>query len=159
MSIALGQKKGKLHPVEIQTLKDILKYVTHLIETTLKTDARVKEIAETLVDARGFLYLGRGINYPIALEGALKMKEISYIPCEGYPAGEMKHGPIALIEKDVPVVFLAPLDNLLEKVLSNMEEVKARGGRNLAKSVTVEYRSLPAELYLLPSLFASNDLP
>jgi glucosamine--fructose-6-phosphate aminotransferase (isomerizing) len=132
LSIALGQKKRKLHPIEIQTLKDILQDIPHLIETTLKTDAQVREIAETLVETKGFLYLGRGINYPVALEGALKMKEISYIPCEGYPAGEMKHGPIALIEKGVPVVFLAPLDSLLEKVLSNMEEVKARGGRIIA---------------------------
>ena len=79
--------------------------------------------------ARGFLYLGRGINYPVALEGALKLKEISYIHAEGYPAGEMKHGPIALIDEELPVVVLAPFDNLREKIVSNIQEVKSRGGK------------------------------
>jgi glucosamine--fructose-6-phosphate aminotransferase (isomerizing) len=132
LGIAMGIRKGKLHPLEIQTLKEMLKDLPRLIEKTLRTDAKVREIAKTLVDARGFLYLGRGIHYPIALEGSLKMKEISYIHAEGYPAGEMKHGPIALIEKGVPVVFLAPVDSLHEKILSNIEEVKARGGRIIA---------------------------
>ena len=89
-------------------------------------------MAKTLAAARSILYLGRGINYPVALEGALKMKELSYIHAEGYPAGEMKHGPIALIEKDVPAIFIAPIDSLHEKILSNIEEVKARGGRVIA---------------------------
>jgi glucosamine--fructose-6-phosphate aminotransferase (isomerizing) len=132
LGIALGIRKGKLHPLEIQTLKEMLKDLPRLIEKTLRTDAKVREIAKTLVDTKGFLYLGRGIHYPIALEGSLKMKEISYIHAEGYPAGEMKHGPIALIEEGVPVVFLAPLDSLHEKILSNIEEVKARGGRIIA---------------------------
>jgi glucosamine--fructose-6-phosphate aminotransferase (isomerizing) len=132
LSIALGIKKGKIHRLEIQTLKEMLMELPSLIDKTLKTGAEIREIAKTLIDSRGFLYLGRGINYPIALEGSLKMKEISYIPSEGYPAGEMKHGPIALIEQGMPVVFLAPLDSLLEKNLSNIEEVKARGGRVIA---------------------------
>jgi len=89
-------------------------------------------VAKTLAAARSILYLGRGINYPVALEGALKMKELSYIHAEGYPAGEMKHGPIALIEKGVPAIFIAPIDSLHEKILSNIEEVKARGGRVIA---------------------------
>lgn len=103
--------------------------VPSLIERTLKLDRRLKDIARMLISTKNFLFLGRGINYPVALEGALKMKEISYIPSEGYPAGEMKHGPIALIEKGLPVVFLAPFDHLHDKISSNIEEVKARGGR------------------------------
>ncbi|MEW6116797.1 MAG: glutamine--fructose-6-phosphate transaminase (isomerizing) [Nitrospirota bacterium] len=98
----------------------------------LKTSSLIADLAGTLTSARGFLFLGRGINYPIALEGALKLKEISYIPAEGYPAGEMKHGPIALIEERSPVVVVAPADELFEKILSNIEEVKARGGRVIA---------------------------
>jgi glucosamine--fructose-6-phosphate aminotransferase (isomerizing) len=85
--------------------------------------------ARVYFKARGFLFLGRGINYPIALEGALKLKEISYIHAEGYPAGEMKHGPIALIDEELPVVVLAPRDNLREKIISNIQEVKSRGGK------------------------------
>jgi len=85
-----------------------------------------------LLRARDFLFLGRGINYPIALEGALKLKEISYVHAEGYPAGEMKHGPIALIDEDLPVVALCPRGRVYEKMLSNVQEVKARGGRVIA---------------------------
>jgi glutamine---fructose-6-phosphate transaminase (isomerizing) len=129
LGIALGIRKGKLNAVEIDTLTHFLHDLPSLIRQTLKTDAAIQAVARTLVDARSILYLGRGINYPVALEGALKMKELSYIHAEGYPAGEMKHGPIALVEKGMPIVFLAPMDDLHEKVLSNIEEVKARGGR------------------------------
>jgi glucosamine--fructose-6-phosphate aminotransferase (isomerizing) len=103
-----------------------------LVEATVALSSKVEEIACEYLTARDFLYLGRGINYPIALEGALKLKEISYIHAEGYPAGEMKHGPIALIDKEMPVVILAPKDRHYEKVVSNMEEVIARGGRVIA---------------------------
>ena len=92
----------------------------------------MESIARRYMHARDFLYLGRGINYPIALEGSLKLKEISYIHAEGYPAGEMKHGPIALIDENMPVVVLAPKNEHYEKVVSNMEEVIARGGRVIA---------------------------
>ena len=95
-------------------------------------NGRVEKIARNYMNARDFLYLGRGINYPIALEGALKLKEISYIHAEGYPAGEMKHGPIALIDENMPVVILAPRNSNYEKVVSNMEEVIARSGRVIA---------------------------
>lgn len=132
LGIALGIKKGKLTAVQIQTLKSVLMDLPCLIRKALKTGDKSREIAETLAQAKGLLYLGRGVNYPVALEGALKMKELSYIHAEGYPAGEMKHGPIALIEEGVPVVVLAPLDGLHEKILSNIEEIKARGGRILA---------------------------
>ena len=90
--------------------------------------ARSAELARAFQHHRDFLYLGRGVNYPIALEGALKLKEISYIHAEGYPAGEMKHGPIALIDEEMPVVAIAPQDAVFEKMLSNIEEVKARSG-------------------------------
>jgi glucosamine--fructose-6-phosphate aminotransferase (isomerizing) len=98
------------------------------IEKTLELDDKTLSIAKEVYMAKDFLYLGRGVEYPIALEGALKMKEISYIHAEGYPAGEMKHGPIALIDADVPVVALVPHGHLYEKLLSNIEEVKSRGG-------------------------------
>jgi glucosamine--fructose-6-phosphate aminotransferase (isomerizing) len=127
--IALGAKKGKLTDVEIQTLKPFLLDLPRLIRQALQTDEKVREIAKTLVNAKSMLYVGRGINYPVALEGALKMKELAYIHADGYPAGEIKHGPIALVEEGVPVVFVATIDGLHEKILSNIEEVKARGGR------------------------------
>lgn len=99
------------------------------VEKVLATDESIRMAAKDFFKAGGFLYLGRGINYPIALEGALKLKEISYIHAEGYPAGEMKHGPIALIDEELPVVVLAPKDNLHEKIISNIQEVKSRGGK------------------------------
>ena len=95
----------------------------------LKSSDKVKQLAEKYKDARDFLYLGRGYNFPVALEGALKLKEISYIHAEGYPAAEMKHGPIALVDESLPVVFVATRDSYHEKVVSNMQEIKARKGR------------------------------
>jgi glucosamine--fructose-6-phosphate aminotransferase (isomerizing) len=102
------------------------------MEEAISLDRHVEKLAGCYHEARNFIYLGRGMNYPIALEGALKLKEISYIHAEGYPAGEMKHGPIALIDEEMPVVVLAPRDRHYEKVVSNMEEVIARGGRVIA---------------------------
>jgi glucosamine--fructose-6-phosphate aminotransferase (isomerizing) len=102
------------------------------MEQTLDCEKAVEALSHTLMRARDFLYLGRGINYPIALEGALKLKEISYVHAEGYPAGEMKHGPIALIDDQVPVVALCPKGHVYDKMLSNVQEVKARGGRVIA---------------------------
>jgi glucosamine--fructose-6-phosphate aminotransferase (isomerizing) len=152
LGIALGIKKGTLHYIEKQTLKSLLMNLPCLMKKALKTEREIKEIAKTLTDATGFLYLGRGINYPIALEGALKMKELSYIHAEGYPAGEMKHGPIALIDEGVPVVFLAPIDNLHDKILSNIEEVKARGGRVIAiTDAPAALRSKVDDLIVVPS--------
>lgn len=109
-----------------------LKHLPALVEETLKTEELVRGIAQEYSRYRDFLFLGRGINYPIALEGALKLKEISYIHAEGYPVGEMKHGPIALIDENMPVVVLAPADALYEKVLAGVEEVKARDGHVIA---------------------------
>jgi glucosamine--fructose-6-phosphate aminotransferase (isomerizing) len=102
------------------------------MEEMLRSSKQVLEIARKYLTARDFLYLGRGINYPIALEGALKLKEISYIHAEGYPAGEMKHGPIALIDREMPVVVLATQNDVYEKVVSNIEQVRAREGKVIA---------------------------
>ncbi len=112
----------------IQALLELPK----LLERTLKTSQRMEEIASRLYGRSDFLYLGRGINFPIALEGALKLKEISYIHAEGYPAGEMKHGPIALIDEQVPIVTIAPRDDVFDKMLGNIQEAKARGGSIVA---------------------------
>jgi len=128
-TIRMGRASGSI-PVERG--KEMLKELLHLpalMEETLLQEPRIEAVARQYLQARDFLYLGRGMSYPIALEGALKLKEISYIHAEGYPAGEMKHGPIALIDEHVPVVVLAPRDRHYEKVVSNLEEVKARGGR------------------------------
>jgi glucosamine--fructose-6-phosphate aminotransferase (isomerizing) len=103
-----------------------------IVEGSLRASKGVEEIAARFYSRADFLYLGRGVNYPIALEGALKLKEISYIHAEGYPAGEMKHGPIALIDEAMPVVALAPQDAVFEKMLGNIQEAKARGGSVIA---------------------------
>src|SRR5207245_4807921 len=102
------------------------------IQTILDSAPEIEKIAERFKDSSNFLYLGRGYNVPVALEGALKLKEISYIHAEGYPAAEMKHGPIALIDENMPVVFVAPHDSVFDKIVSNIQEVKARGGKVIA---------------------------
>ena len=114
---------------ELKVLMSQLLKIPELIEKVMKKSGEIEALAATLINARDFLYLGRGINYPIALEGALKLKEISYIHAEGYPAGEMKHGSIALIDEAMPVVALAPMNSHFDKILSNIEEVRARGAR------------------------------
>ncbi|RLA59875.1 MAG: glutamine--fructose-6-phosphate aminotransferase, partial [Gammaproteobacteria bacterium] len=98
------------------------------VQQTLELDAAIKQLSEAFIPKRHALFLGRGIQYPIAMEGALKLKEISYIHAEAYPAGELKHGPLALVDDDMPVVAVAPNDELLEKLRSNLEEVRSRGG-------------------------------
>src|SRR5690606_26367436 len=109
-----------------------LENIPQKVEATLKLDKQIQEIAKQFKDASNFLYLGRGYNFPVALEGALKLKEISYIHAEGYPAAEMKHGPIALIDEQMPVVILATNLSAHEKVVSNIQEVKARKGKIIA---------------------------
>jgi glucosamine--fructose-6-phosphate aminotransferase (isomerizing) len=132
LAVHLGQIRGTLSSEESRThLAGLLK-LPQLLGQTLAVSALVDEIARRYQGRRDFLYLGRGINYPIALEGALKLKEISYIHAEGYPAGEMKHGPIALIDESMPVVALAPRDHVFEKMLGNILEAKARGGLVIA---------------------------
>ena len=132
LALHLGRLRGSLSAERCRALLHELAKVPHLMERTLLLSPQIEELARTLAQASDFLFLGRGINYPIALEGALKLKEISYIHAEGYPAGEMKHGPIALIDERLPVVALCPPGRTYEKMLSNVQEVKARGGRVLA---------------------------
>jgi len=132
LTIRLGRARGVIDQNKGREMIAALTELPTLAEKVLGLYPQVIEIACDYLNARDFLYLGRGIHYPIALEGALKLKEISYIHAEGYPAGEMKHGPIALIDSNVPVVVLVPKDRYYEKVVSNMEEVIARGGRVIA---------------------------
>jgi len=132
LALRLGQARGTLSLEASKPHVDALLQLPHVLEETLKIAPEVEEIAGRFHSRTDFLYLGRGINYPIALEGALKLKEISYIHAEGYPAGEMKHGPIALIDERMPVVTLAPHDHVYEKMIGNMQEVKARGGSVIA---------------------------
>jgi glucosamine--fructose-6-phosphate aminotransferase (isomerizing) len=134
LAVALGKARGALSGEKATALIEDLLHLPGKVEHVLELDGEIQAIAKELFKAKEFLYLGRGINYPIALEGALKLKEISYIHAEGYAAGEMKHGPIALIDEDLPVVVLAPAGRLYEKVTSNMEEVKSRGGTIIAVS-------------------------
>jgi glucosamine--fructose-6-phosphate aminotransferase (isomerizing) len=132
LALFLGRKSGNLSVARATAHMDRLREVPRLMEKVLKTDSHIQELAASLFKHKDFLYLGRGINYPIALEGALKLKEISYIHAEGYPAGEMKHGPIALIDGRMPVVTIATNSSVLEKVISNIQEVKTRDGSVLA---------------------------
>jgi glutamine---fructose-6-phosphate transaminase (isomerizing) len=132
LALYLGQVRGTLTEAVVRPHLEALTQLPLLLEKTLQCDPLTEEIAKRFYQRRDFLYLGRGINYPIALEGALKLKEISYIHAEGYPAGEMKHGPIALIDEDMPVVTVAPRDHVFEKMMGNVQEVKARGGSVIA---------------------------
>jgi glutamine---fructose-6-phosphate transaminase (isomerizing) len=132
LAISLGQIRGTLTAETARPHLEALTQLPLLLEQTLKCDPLIEEIARRFYQRSDFLYLGRGINYPIALEGALKLKEVSYIHAEGYPAGEMKHGPIALIDEQMPVVTIAPHDHVFEKMIGNVQEVKARGGSVVA---------------------------
>jgi glucosamine--fructose-6-phosphate aminotransferase (isomerizing) len=132
LAIYLGQIRGTLGPEAARPQLEALTQLPLLLEQALKCEPQMEEIAKRFYQRSDFLYLGRGINYPIALEGALKLKEISYIHAEGYPAGEMKHGPIALIDEQMPVVTIAPDDHVFEKMIGNIQEAKARGGSVVA---------------------------
>ena len=132
MAIALGRKRGTLAPERATALIEELARIPDKIEAILAQEAAIKALADRFTYAPNFLYLGRSFNFPVALEGALKLKEISYIHAEGYPAAEMKHGPIALIDRLMPVVVLATTSHTSEKMISNIEEVKARNGRVIA---------------------------
>jgi glucosamine--fructose-6-phosphate aminotransferase (isomerizing) len=132
LAVALGRSRGTIGDARNRELLSELLAMPDKIEKTLAVDGAVEDIAKAYANRNGFLFIGRGINYPIALEGALKLKEISYIHAEAYPAGEMKHGPIALISEGFPVIALAPRDGLFEKVLSNIQEIKSRDGSIIA---------------------------
>jgi glucosamine--fructose-6-phosphate aminotransferase (isomerizing) len=129
LSVALGRLRGTLSGAGAKKLLADLMRLPNWLDETLKQEEEVQALARELADSTDFLYLGRGINYPIALEGALKLKEISYIHAEGYPAGEMKHGPIALIDESLPVLVLLPRDRYFQKTLGNLKEVESRGGK------------------------------
>ena len=131
ITVLISKRKGLLNK-EGKKIVDALINIPNQIEKILKLNQGIEKLAEEFKDSKNFLYLGRGYNFPVALEGALKLKEISYIHAEGYPAAEMKHGPIALIDENMPVVFIAPKDSTYEKILSNIQEVRARGGRIIA---------------------------
>ncbi|MET4107739.1 glutamine--fructose-6-phosphate transaminase (isomerizing) [Hymenobacter sp. UYP22] len=132
LAMIVGHKRGTLTDTRLRELMVELNNIPAKVEKALLLNDQIEKIAETFKDVPNFLYLGRGYNFPVALEGALKLKEISYIHAEGYPAAEMKHGPIALIDENMPVVVIATKDSSYEKVVSNIQEVKARKGRIIA---------------------------
>ena len=132
MALGIGKKKGTLSDTDYRQIIRELELIPEKVERVLKTNDQIEAIAKEFKDVSNFLYLGRGYNFPVALEGALKLKEISYIHAEGYPAAEMKHGPIALIDDEMPIVVIATKKGNYEKVVSNIQEVKARGGRLIA---------------------------
>jgi glucosamine--fructose-6-phosphate aminotransferase (isomerizing) len=127
LTIALGRRRSLTEERE-RALVTAMQKLPDYVQQTLELDAAIEELSQAFIPKRHALFLGRGIQYPIAMEGALKLKEISYIHAEAYPAGELKHGPLALVDDDMPVVAVAPNDELLEKLKSNLEEVRSRGG-------------------------------
>jgi glucosamine--fructose-6-phosphate aminotransferase (isomerizing) len=128
LALQIANKKGTITASRFQSLLNELESIPEKVEEVLKSNDNIKRLAKKFIKARNFLYLGRGYGFPVALEGALKLKEISYIHAEGYPAAEMKHGPIALIDEEMPVVVIATRNASYEKVVSNIQEVKARKG-------------------------------
>jgi glucosamine--fructose-6-phosphate aminotransferase (isomerizing) len=140
LALYMAQVRGTLSPKEIRGHIEELLQMPNILEHAIRASAPTEKIAERFYNRTDFLFLGRGINYPIALEGALKLKEISYIHAEGYPAGEMKHGPIALIDERMPVVAIAPDDHVFEKMIGNVQEAKARGGCVIAVTTAGDSR-------------------
>lgn len=166
-ALALGKEKGMVPEADYQEIVKELSEIPAKMKEVLKLNERIADLSRTFTYARNFLYLGRGFSYPVALEGALKLKEISYIHAEGYPAAEMKHGPIALIDSDMPVVVIATHNNMYEKVLSNIQEIKARKGRVIAlvskgddtiAKIADEVIELPDTLECLEPLIATIPL-
>ena len=167
LALALADVMGTISHEEYVTIVKGLQEIPAKMEEVLKLNERIADLSRTFTYARNFLYLGRGFSYPVALEGALKLKEISYIHAEGYPAAEMKHGPIALIDSDMPVVVIATHNELYEKVLSNIQEIKARNGRVIAlvskgddtiSKIADEVIELPDTLECLEPLIATIPL-
>lgn len=153
LALLFGKRRGVLGSERSRTLIEDLVNLPSLVQHSLEQSETIEHIAKKYGHAADFLYLGRGINYPIALEGALKLKEISYIHAEGYPAGEMKHGPIALIDEQMPVVVLIPKDSVYDKMLSNVKEAEARGGRIIAltDAVSPALDDLACEVVRIPT--------
>ena len=167
VTVLMGEAKGTINRDEYLKIVKGLSEIPDKIREVLKTNEKVADLARTFTYAHNFLYLGRGYSYPVALEGALKLKEISYIHAEGYPAAEMKHGPIALIDSDMPVVVIATHNAMYEKVLSNIQEIKARQGRVIAlvskgdvtiSKIADEVIELPDVLECLEPLVATIPL-
>ncbi len=164
LALYLGRQRGFIDEARVKRMLEDLIKLPQLLESLLHQGEELERLSHQFYAKNHFLYLGRGINYPVALEGALKLKEISYIHAEGYPAGEMKHGPIALIDEEMPVVILAPADRTYEKILGNIEEVKTRGGiviafgndgdEDLKKKVDYLFPVPPTSPLLTPVLFA-----
>jgi len=154
LAMDLAARRGSLAPEALEKVATPLRRLRYAIEGALRHEEQVKTVAHRYADASNFLFLGRGVNYPIALEGALKLKEISYIHAEGYPAGEMKHGPIALIDSSMPVVFIATPGRVYEKVLSNMAEVRSRDGVVIAVAAEGDERvsALADEVLWVPEV-------
>lgn len=167
LALALAKEKGTITDEFYTSVVKELSGIPEKIKKMLELNDRISELSRTFTYAHNFLYLGRGYNYPVALEGALKLKEISYIHAEGYPAAEMKHGPIALIDSDMPVVVVAPHDEMYKKVLSNIQEIKARRGKIIAlvskgddtiSKIADEVIEMPETLECLEPLIASIPL-
>ena len=167
LALAIGSEKGTISDAEYQNITEQLWHIPEKMKEVLKLNNKIADLSRTFTYARNFIYLGRGFQYPVALEGALKLKEISYIHAEGYPAAEMKHGPIALIDSDMPVVVIATHNFMYEKVLSNIQEVKARKGRVIAivskgdetiSKIADEVIELPETLECLEPLLATIPL-
>ena len=167
LALALAKEKGTIsNELYSETIRE-LHAIPGKIKKTLEYNGRIAQLSRSFTYARNFLYLGRGYSYPVALEGALKLKEISYIHAEGYPAAEMKHGPIALIDSDMPVVVIAPHDDMYKKVLSNIQEIKARNGKiialvssgdNTISDIADEVVEMPETIECLEPLIASVPL-
>ena len=163
LTIFLAEKRGQISGEEREKLVESLLSLPSLLEMVLSYDSFFDEASKTLKNYRGFLFLGRGHSFPIAMEGALKMKELAYLHAEGYPAGEMKHGPLALIDKDMVIVVICPKDQYYEKTISNLEEAKARGGLIIAigtgqdealQSISEHYLSIPPSHWILSGLLS-----
>ena len=161
LAIAAGRARGELSAADEQKLVRALIEVPRLMAEALKLEPQIEKLSQNLAHVRHALYLGRGTSFPIALEGALKLKEISYIHAEGYAAGELKHGPIALIDETMPVIVIAPFDRVFEKTVSNMQEVAARGGKIILVTDAKGAKEAPAEstdIIILPDM-ASTVTP
>ena len=146
LALAVGRERGTVTEAYYNEVSAALLHLPETMEEVLKVAPQVADLAKIFTYAHNFIYLGRGYNYPTALEGALKLKEISYIHAEGYPAAEMKHGPIALIDAEMPTVAIATPDHTYEKTASNIEEIKARGGKIIAVEPHLENVNIPGKI-------------
>ena len=157
LALKMGLLRKDIKNKEFSEKLNDLKKLPKLVQETLLTDNKIQNISGTFNEAKGSMFLGRGFSYPIALEGALKLKELSYVHAEGYPAGEMKHGPLALIEEGMPVVVLAPRDSYYKKTISNMQEVIARGAKVLLVTNKSKNEIVSENIWETIEVESSND--